>query len=92
MARKRAIDECVGDAEIMARVEDGGERGVVQAADTGWGVVDCEGTSVRGNVINTEADPDHVKLGMKLKLATQLVGTDDDGTEAIGFGFEPLEA
>jgi uncharacterized protein len=54
------------------------------------GVVDCDGTSVRGNVINTEPDPDHVKLGMTLKLATQLVGTDDDGTEAIGFGFEPL--
>ena len=56
------------------------------------GVVDCDGTSVRGNVINTQPDPDHVSLGMKVKLATQVVGTDDDGTEAIGFGFEPLEA
>ncbi len=56
------------------------------------GVVDCDGTSVRGNVINTQPDPDHVTLGMKVKLATQVVGTDDDGTEAIGFGFEPLEA
>ena len=56
------------------------------------GIVDCGGTSVRGNVVNTEPDPDHVSLGMKVKLATQVVGTDDDGTEAIGFGFEPLEA
>jgi uncharacterized OB-fold protein len=56
------------------------------------GVFDCDGTSVRGNVINTEPDPEHVKLGMKVKLATYVVGTDDDGTEAIGFGFEPLEA
>ena len=56
------------------------------------GVVDCDGTSVRGNVINTEPDPDHVALGMKVRLATYVVGTDDDGTEAIGFGFEPLEA
>ena len=56
------------------------------------GVVDCDGTSVRGNVINTEPDPEHVTLGMKVKLATYAVGTDDDGTEAIGFGFEPLEA
>ena len=55
-------------------------------------LVDCDGTSVRGNVINTEPDPDHVKLGMKVKLATYVAGTDDDGTEAIGFGFEPLEA
>jgi len=55
------------------------------------GVVDCGGTSVRANVINTPADPDHVRLGMKLRLATYVVGTDDDGTEAIGFGFEPSE-
>jgi uncharacterized OB-fold protein len=56
------------------------------------GVIDCDGTSVRGNVINVEPDADHVSLGMKVRLATYVVGTDDDGTEAIGFGFEPLEA
>ena len=55
-------------------------------------VVDCGGTSVRGNVINTPPDPEHVTLGMKVRLATYSLGTDDDGTEAIGFGFEPLEA
>jgi uncharacterized protein len=54
------------------------------------GVIDCAGTSVRGNVINTEPDPEHVKLGMKVKLATYVVGTDDEGTEAVGFGFEPI--
>jgi uncharacterized OB-fold protein len=53
-------------------------------------VVDCEGTSVRANVINTEPDPEHVQLGMKVKLATYEVGTDAAGTQAIGFGFEPL--
>ena len=52
-------------------------------------VVDCDGTSVRGNIINTEPDPDHVKLGMQVRLATFSLGTDDRGTEAIGFGFEP---
>ena len=56
------------------------------------GVVDCDGTSVRGNVIGVDPDPDHVALGMKVKLTTYVVGTDDDGTEAIGFGFAPLEA
>jgi uncharacterized OB-fold protein len=54
------------------------------------GIVDCDGTSVKGNVINTEPDPEHVTLGMKVKLATFVVGTDDEGTEAVGFGFEPL--
>ena len=56
------------------------------------GVVDCDGTSVRGNVINTEPDPEHVKLGMKVRLTTFPIGTDSSGTEAVGFGFEPLEA
>jgi uncharacterized OB-fold protein len=55
------------------------------------GVVDCDGTSVRGNVINAPPDPEHVKLGTKVRLATYVAGTDDEGTEAIGFGFEPLD-
>ena len=32
-----------------------------------------------------------VSLGMQVRLATEVVGTDDEGTEAIGFGFEPKE-
>ncbi|MBD0863566.1 OB-fold domain-containing protein [Gordonia sp. zg691] len=53
------------------------------------GVVDCGGTFVRGNVINTDPTPENVTLGMPLRLATHVVGVDDNGTEAIGFGFEP---
>lgn len=53
------------------------------------GVVDCDGTSVRANVVNVDADPEHVKLGMALRLTTTSLGTDDDGVEAVGFGFEP---
>jgi uncharacterized OB-fold protein len=53
-------------------------------------VVDCEGTSVRANLVNVDPDPEHVTLGMKVRLATLPIGTDDNGTEAIGFGFEPL--
>jgi uncharacterized OB-fold protein len=55
------------------------------------GVIDCDGTSVRANVINTPADPEHVRTGMKVRLATFVAGTDDEGTEAVGFGFEPAE-
>jgi uncharacterized OB-fold protein len=55
------------------------------------GVVDCGGTSVRGNLINVDPDPEHVHLGMKVRLATYSLGTDDDGTEAVGFGFEPID-
>jgi uncharacterized OB-fold protein len=54
-------------------------------------VVDCDGTSVRGNIVNTDPDPEHVRLGMQVRLVTFPIGTDADGTEAIGFGFEPVE-
>lgn len=54
------------------------------------GVVDCGGTSVRANIVNVPPDPDHVQVGMKVRLTTFPIGTDSAGTEAIGFGFEPL--
>lgn len=54
-------------------------------------VVDCKGTPVRGNIINVPADPDNIRLGMSVRLATFLVGTDDSGIQAIGFGFEPVQ-
>ena len=53
------------------------------------GIVDCGGTSVRANLVNTEADDEHVRLGMPVRLVTTSMGTDDDGVEAIGFAFEP---
>ena len=52
-------------------------------------IIDCGGTSVRGNVIDVDPTPEHVALGMKVHLATYTIGTDDNGTEAIGFGFAP---
>jgi len=55
------------------------------------GIVDCDGTSVRGNLINVDPSPEHVTLGMKVRLATYSLGIDDQGTEAIGFGFEPTQ-
>jgi uncharacterized OB-fold protein len=47
------------------------------------------GGQVKANVINVEADPSKVALGMKVRLTTFPAGTDDEGTEAIAFGFEP---
>jgi uncharacterized protein len=48
------------------------------------------GGQVKCNVVNVEPDPDKVSLGMKVQLTTFLAGTDDEGTEAICFGFEPV--
>jgi len=53
------------------------------------GVVDCAGTSVRANIVNVEPTPEAVRLGMPVRLATFPIGADSEGTEAIGFGFEP---
>ncbi|MCV7225835.1 Zn-ribbon domain-containing OB-fold protein [Mycolicibacterium komossense] len=55
-------------------------------------VVDCDGTSVRANIVNTPPDPEHVTLGMKVQLTTFPLGVDTAGVEAIGFGFEPQPA
>jgi uncharacterized OB-fold protein len=52
-------------------------------------VVDCDGTQVRANLINVEPDPEHIRDGMKVRLATYPIGVDSTGTEAVGFGFEP---
>ncbi len=52
-------------------------------------IIDCAGTSVRANLVNVKADPEHVKLGMPVKLTTFPIGTDEDGVEAINFAFEP---
>jgi len=48
-----------------------------------------DGASVQANIVDTEPDPDHIALGMLVKLTTFVVGTDDNGTEAVAFGFAP---
>lgn len=54
-------------------------------------VVDCGGTTVRGNIVDVPPDPDHVHVGMKVELTTFSIGTDASGVEAIGFGYRPAE-
>jgi len=54
-------------------------------------IIDCEGTSVRANLINVDPTPEKVSLGMNVQLATYSLGTDDNGAEAIGFGYEPTK-
>lgn len=53
------------------------------------GVVDCDGISVRANIVNMDPSAEAVQLGMPLRLATFPIGTDDNGVTAVGFGFEP---
>ena len=53
-------------------------------------LVDLDGGgTVKANLSNIPPDPEHVKLGMSVRMTTFPAGTDDDGTEAIAFAFEP---
>ena len=53
-------------------------------------IVDVEGGGVvKANVVNVEPTPETVALGMPVRLTTFTAGTDDDGTEAVAFGYEP---
>lgn len=55
-------------------------------------VVELEGGgAVKANVVNVEPSPEKVTLGMPVELVTFTAGTDDEGTEAIAFGFAPVQ-
>jgi uncharacterized OB-fold protein len=96
--RRNACGNCSGTSFTTVDVPTEGEVRaftIVAFAAPGISVpfvsatIDCGGTSVRANIINVEPDPEHVTLGMKVRLTTYSMGTDSAGTEAIGFGFEP---
>ena len=53
-------------------------------------VVDLGGTSVRGQLINAPAEAANIALGQKVRLTTYSIGADTAGTEAINYGFEPV--
>ncbi|MGH9227451.1 MAG: Zn-ribbon domain-containing OB-fold protein [Acidimicrobiales bacterium] len=99
--RRNACAGCGGTEFSAVRVASEGEVRaftIVSLAAPGIPVpfvaslVDCEGTSVRANVVNVEPSPERVSLGMKVRLVTVPVGVDGRGTEAVGFGFEPVDA
>ena len=96
--RRNACAGCVGTEFRSARIATDGEVRsftIVTFAAPGVevpfvaAVVDCGGTSVRGNIVNCPPDPDHVSLGMQVRLATVSMGIDDRGVEAVNYGFEP---
>jgi uncharacterized protein len=98
--RRNACASCGGTEFAPVRVATVGELRaftIVSFAAPGVqvpfvaGVVDCDGTSVRGNIVNIDPDPDHVHTGLAVRLTTVPVGTDAAGTEAVGFGFEPID-
>jgi uncharacterized OB-fold protein len=96
--RRNACAGCFGTTFTTAAVATSGEVRsftIVTYAAPGVevpfvaAVVDCGGTSVRGNIVNCPPDPEHVRLGMPVRLTTTSMGVDGHGVEAINYGFEP---
>ncbi len=96
--RRNACGCCSGSEFAKVRVATRGELRsftIVAFAAPGVpvpfvaGIVDCDGTSVRSNIVNVEPDAEHVKLGMPVRLTTLVVGSDSEGVEAVNFAYEP---
>lgn len=53
-------------------------------------VVDIDGGGVvKANLVDVEASPERITLGMPVRMTTYVAGTDDEGTEAVAFGYAP---
>lgn len=92
--RRNACSKCFGTEFKKVRVKSRGEVTSFSIVAMGpqpyvSATVDCDGTPVRCTLVGVEASPDHVELGMKVKLVTYPMGTDSEGTEAVAFGFAP---
>jgi uncharacterized OB-fold protein len=99
--RRTACASCSGEAFRPASLDTDGEVvafTIVSFAAPGVpapyvaATVDCGGTRVQANLLGVEPSPEHVHLGQKVRLTTYSLGQDSHGTEAVGFGFEPVEA
>lgn len=74
-----------GTVTALTRVQRGAKQPFTSV------VVDLGGVSVKSNLIGLD-DPEKVSGETRVRLTTFVVGTDDDGVEAVAFGFEPVGA
>ena len=97
--RRNACSRCFGDGFDSALLADRGSLRsftIVHRAAPGVpapyisAVVDLDGGGcVKANLFDVAPDPAEIELGMPVRLRTWIAGTDDEGTEAVGFGFTP---
>ena len=97
--RRNACAKCSGRSFTKERLADDGKVRsftIVHRAAAGVptpyvsAIVDLSGGGVvKANVLNVEPSPDHVRFGMDVRLTTTVAGVDDEGTEAVQFGYEP---
>ena len=83
--RRLSNDGVVRSFSIIHRAAPGVPAPFVSA------VVDLEGGGkVKANIVGVGPTPDEVQLGMPVTLTTFTAGTDDNGTEAVAFGYRPI--
>jgi uncharacterized OB-fold protein len=97
--RRNACAKCSGRSFSTERLADDGKvrsYTIVHRAAPGVptpyvsAIVDLTGGGVvKANLLNVEPSPDHVRFGMDVRLTTTVAGVDDEGTEAVQFGYEP---
>jgi uncharacterized OB-fold protein len=97
--RRNACAKCSGRSFTKERLADDGKVRsftIVHRAAPGVptpyvsAIIDLSGGGVvKANVLNVEPSPDHVRFGMEVRLTTTVAGVDDEGTEAVQFGYEP---
>jgi uncharacterized OB-fold protein len=98
--RRNACANCFAPGPFKRRelARTGSVRGftIVQRAAPGVkapyasALIDLDGGgSVKANIVNTDISPASITTGMSVRMTTLTVDTDDEGTEAIAFAFEP---
>lgn len=97
--RRNACAKCSGRSFSRQRLADDGtvrSFTIVHRAAPGVptpyvsAIVDLTGGGVvKANLLNVEPTPEHVQFGMKVQLTTTVAGVDDEGTEAVQYGYEP---
>jgi uncharacterized OB-fold protein len=50
------------------------------------------GGTVKGNLVGVQPDPAQIPPRLAVELTTWVAGTDDDGTDAVAFGFRRVES
>jgi uncharacterized OB-fold protein len=56
-------------------------------------IVDLDGGGVvKANLVGLDIDPTLIRPRLPVHLTTWVVGTDDDGTEAVAFGYQRKDA
>jgi uncharacterized OB-fold protein len=99
--RHNACARCFGTSFERRRMADTGtvrSYTIVHRAAPGVAVpfvsaiVELDGGGVvKANIREVEPEPGAVRLGMPVAMTTFVAGTDDDGTEAVAFGYTPAQ-